>query len=74
MRSLGNLQQYPSYKGISITEDITLAERDQYKTYLEKANKKNQDESHDENFVWRVRESPKNGLYLKKIQKKTPKP
>jgi len=47
MRSLGNLQQYPSYKGISITEDLTLAERDQYKTYLEKANKKNQDESYD---------------------------
>ena len=72
MRNLGNLQQYPSYKGISITEDLTVAERDQYKTWLEKANKKNQDEPNDTSFVWRVRGSPKNGLYLKKIQKKTP--
>jgi len=69
LQSLCNLKEYEGYKGISITDDFTPSERGMIKEWSEKAKKKNENEN-DESIIWRVRGSPKNGLFLKKFQTK----
>ena len=69
LKSLPNLKQYDNYKGISVTEDFTQAEREIIKKWSEKAKEKNQKEE-DNTVIWRVRGTPKNGLFLIKLKKK----
>jgi len=69
MGSLVNLKQYPGYKGVSVTEEYTPAERELFKTWATKAKKRNEQEDTNSNYIWRVRGSPKNGLRLKKCPK-----
>ena len=67
MKSLKRLKGNLRYKGISITDDYTKAERQLFKTWSEKAKEKNAQESYESNIVWRVRGSPSVGIYLKKF-------
>jgi len=72
LRSLPNLKQHNhTYKGISVTEDFTQAEREIQKRWSQKAKERN-DKENDDTTIWRVRGSPKNGLFLKKFHKKNP--
>ena len=64
------LKGKPKYKAISITEDLTLFERSVVKEWKKKTDERNEKELSDSNIVWKVRGSPKSGLYLKKISKK----
>ena len=70
MDSLKNLKDVPQFRGISITDDYTLAEREMIKEFQQKARKMN-DDNPEEETVYRVRGCPKNGLCLKKIKKQT---
>ena len=68
LRNLSTLRGMDQYQGISITEDLTKDQRNQYKALATEAKQKNQDSVNGE-FVWRVRGSSKNGFRLKKLQK-----
>ena len=59
-------------KGISISDDYTIAKRQMIKEWAEKAKNKNQEEPADSSFIWRVRGNPKSGLTLRKPVKKGP--
>ena len=67
VKRLTELKKHQKYSKISITDDMTKMERDLIKEWKKKADERNQTESHD--YVWRVRGSPRDGLYLKKIFK-----
>lgn len=69
LSNLRNLKNDSGFNGIGITEDYTISERQLIKGYNEKAKKMNEFESDKDNFVWRVRGCPKNGLFLKKVKK-----
>ena len=72
LNNLTNLKGKTLYKGISITPDFTYSERLLIKDFQEKAKIKNvADGENDTNYVWRVRGSPKNGLFLKRFNKGT---
>lgn len=68
MRSLKNLKGNSQYKGISITEDYTVAERELIKNYRTEAKDLNA-RNECEDFFFSVRGTPKNGLFIKKIKK-----
>ena len=70
MGNLSTLKDYPAYRKVSIMDDYTPTERQQIKIWSEKAKHKNEEEPEKEKFIWKVRGSPKNVLYLKKFQKK----
>ena len=57
-------------KKIRIIEDLTIKERNLVKEWCDKADKMNENND-DEKFKWRVRGSPRSGLYIKKIYCKT---
>ena len=66
MQRLKELKNHTKYSKVRITDDLTKTEREVIKEWKKKADDRNKKES-DENFVWRVRGSPRDGLYLKKI-------
>ena len=68
LRNLRHLKGKTIYKSISITADYTYSERQLIKDYRERANIKN-DFEEDKDYIWRVRGTPKNGLFLKRINK-----
>jgi len=68
MDNLKNLKGLQEYKGISIKDDYTLAEREMIQEFQQQANTMN-DENNEEETIYRVRGCPKNGLYLKKMKK-----
>lgn len=70
LSNLGCLKDKEEYRGVSITEDFTKAERDSIKSYVKEAKKLNDDEPIDSQFVWKVRGTPKNGLRVKKLPKR----
>lgn len=70
MRNLRELKQYDKYANMSITDDLTIMERDQVKEWRSKANERNRAMPQSD-YKWRVRGSPQGGLYLKKIFCKT---
>ena len=72
MQNLSNLRDKTEFKGISVTEDYTLAERQMLLDWREKATAKNKEEEPNSKFIWRVRGTPKNGLMLKKFLKQKP--
>ena len=69
LQNLRNLKDDEKYKGIGITEDFTLAERKLIQEYNARAKEKNETDQDKDNFIWRVRGSPKNGLFIKKFRK-----
>ena len=70
-KRLRMLKGNESFRGISITEDYTEAERNVLRLWNEKAKKKNNTDE-DPDYCWRVRGSPKNGtLRLKKLPRGT---
>ena len=72
LNNLRNLKDKILYKGISITPDYTQSERILIKDFREKAKSKNLVEDENEtNYIWRVRGSPKNVLFLKRFNKAT---
>ena len=68
--NLSALRGIDKYKGISVTEDLTQEERNQFKELASKAKTRNQ-ENPDSQHIWRVRGSSKNGYHLKKVRKST---
>ena len=66
MKRLKELKQHDKYSNMSITDDMTRMERDLVKEWKKKANERNQRER-NKDYVWRVRGSSREGLYLKKI-------
>ena len=68
MRSLRNLKGKCEYKGISITDDYTVTEREMIKDYKTEAKEMNA-KNESEEFFFCVRGTPKNGLYIKKVKK-----
>ena len=74
---LGNLPSLKGvdiYKRISVTEDYTISEREQIRSYVLKAKELNQREASGSLFEWKVRGTPKNGLQVKKFRKRNPPP
>ena len=69
MDSLRNLKDNDDYKGVSITEDYTLKDRETIREWKAKAKTANEQEPEDSKFVYKVRGSPKNGWGLKKFLK-----
>ena len=72
MQNLSNLKDKADFKGISVTEDYTPAERQMLTDWREKAKAKNNEEESNSKFIWRVRGTPKNGLMLKRFLKQRP--
>ena len=72
MNNLRKLKDKDQYKGISITDDYTISERQIIKEFTTRAKERNQNEPEDSNYVWKVRGTPKNGLILKKLMKVKP--
>ena len=56
------------YRKLSVRDDYTLEERDMVREWVRKAAEKNQEENTQ---AWKVRGTPKNGLRLAKIAKRT---
>ena len=63
--NIGNLKGQDEYRGVSITDDYTITERETIKAYKEKAKEMNNNEAVDSKFEWKVRGTPKNGLRIK---------
>jgi len=59
------------YKGIHITDDYTFNERKLIQDFNQQAKEKTSQEA-DQNSIWRVCGTPKNGLFLKKFMKSPP--
>ena len=72
MENLKALKGQESFRGISLSYDYTVTERQLNKEYSEKAKENNRNEPPNSRYVWRVRGSPKNGLRLKMFPKQTP--
>ena len=53
-------------------EDDTIAERLLIKEMIKKATLKNESEPTNSTTIWKVCDTPKNGLYIKKTLKKKP--
>ena len=71
MRNLSNLKGNDDYGGISIKEDYTINERMLIREYVEQAKALNALETTKRSkFEYRVRGTPKNGLFLKKFMSK----
>ena len=69
MENLKNLKGKDQYKGISITEDYTISERQMIREFTSLAKEKNVNEPENSDFIWKVRGTPKNGLVLKRFMK-----
>ena len=67
--SMKNLKGNELYKGISVTDDYTINEREMIREFVKKAKKENEMENKDSNYIWRVRGCPKNGLTIKRLTK-----
>jgi hypothetical protein len=64
-----NLKGNELYKGISVTDDYTINEREMIREFVKKAKKENEKEDKESNYIWRVRGCPKNGLTIKRLTK-----
>ena len=64
IKNLRYLKDSALYKGISVQQDYTRNERTQIREPSDKARQMNTQEV-DANIIWRVRETPSKGLFLK---------
>lgn len=69
LKNLSALKNNDKYKGMSITEDLTLTERAILREWLEKAKEKNEKLPPESKSIWRVRGDSKNGYRLKEFAK-----
>ena len=69
LQNLRKLKDDERYKGIGITEDYTFSERKLTQEYNVRAKERNENDPEKDSYVWRVRGSPKNGLFIKKFRK-----
>ena len=69
MKNLNKLKDNEKYRGVSITEDYTINERNLIRSKAEEAKSNNNKEPADSQFTWKVRGTPKNGLFIKKLRK-----
>ena len=69
MNNLPNLKGKTDFKGISITEDYTISERQLIKEFRKTARDKNALELDNSNFIWKVRGNPRSGLIVKRFKK-----
>ena len=69
LRNLSKLKGSSEFKGVSITEDYTVSERKLIQEFNAKAKEKTENDPEKETVIWRVRGSPKNGLFLKKFRR-----
>ena len=72
IQNLTNLKGQANFKGISVTEDYTIAERKLLTEWRDKAKAKNAEEGEPSKYIWRVRGTPKDGLSLKRFLKQRP--
>ena len=72
MANLKELKGEEQYKGISVTDDYTSKDRNMIKEWIEKAKKANEEEPTESQYEWKVQGTPKNGMRLKKFQKRNP--
>ena len=63
MQSLTELKGIKKYAKVSITDDLTRAERELIKLWKNKANQRNKDDK-KQDYVWRVRGSPRKSCGL----------
>ena len=70
LANLSNLKNHKEeYDKISFTADYTQSERAMIKEFATEAKAKNDIEPPESGFVWKVRGSPKNGIYLRRVPK-----
>ena len=67
LRSLVALKNNTNYTGMSISEDLTIAERAVLKEWVVKAKSRNQGLPTNSNSIWRVSGDSKNGYRLKEF-------
>ena len=70
MENLKQLKGQEKYQGISVTDDHTIKDRKLIKDWIDKAKEANASEPADSPYQWKVRGTPKNGMRLKKFQKR----
>ena len=70
MENLKQLKGQEKYQGISATDDHTIKDRKLIKDWIDKAKEANATEPADSPYQWKVRGTPKNGMVLKKFQKR----
>ena len=70
LENLKALKGNETYKGISVTDDHTVQERNLIKQWVDKAKRANEEEPDGSMYVWKIRGTPKNGISLKKFLKK----
>ena len=70
LENLKTLKGNETYKGISVTDDHTIQERNLIKQWVDKAKRANEEEPDDSKYVWEIRGTPKNGISRKKSLKK----
>jgi len=69
MSRLSNLKNAePIYRSVSVRDDYTIEERELVREWVKKAEDKNKEYNTQ---AWKVRGTPKNGLRLAKITKRT---
>ena len=72
MNNLRNLKDVyltdTDFSNLSVTDDYTSAERDIIKVFHQKAASLNENNT-DQDYVYKVRGTPKNGMFLKKLRK-----
>ena len=72
MANLKNLKGRDEYKGISVKDDYTVQDRNIIKQWVDKAKEANLKEPADSKYEYKVRGTPKNGMFLKRFQKRVP--
>ena len=69
MNNLWKLKNKEEFRGISITDDYTILERNTIREYKKSAKEMNEMEPNDTTWTWKVRGNPRIGLVLKKFPK-----
>ena len=69
LNNLRKLKNCEEFKGISITNDYTLSERQMIRKFVSQAKQKSLEEPEGSKFIWKVRGTPKNGLMIKRFTK-----
>ena len=67
LQNLSNLKNQNEYNRISVTADYTQSEREMIKSHANEAKMKNENEPEDSGYVWKLRGTPKNGLFLRRV-------
>ena len=72
LQNLSNLKNQNEYNRISVTADYTQSERELIKSHANEAKIRNENEPEDSGYVWKLRGTPKNGLFIRRVTKVNP--